>query len=75
LESINIINSIIEKENSISISYIINYICEKYGQGYKDSIKENLYLVDLFNDDVFSTTEKNMMNYLLNNFFKTNNVI
>jgi hypothetical protein len=71
-KTIKILNEILEENQDISINLIIKYV-KKEGI-FKNQILENCYLVDLFNDDIFSITEKNTMKWILNDFLLTNDI-
>ena len=71
-KTIKLLNEILEENQYISIDLIIKYV-KKEGIS-KNQILENCYLVDLFNDDIFSTTEKKTIKWLLNDFLLTNDI-
>lgn len=75
-QTVDFLNYIyIEKQHR---TYNANLIC-KYIRDFKDSITindivENAYLIDMFNPDVFTHSQQTSMNFLLEAFFRRNNV-
>lgn len=74
-QAINILNNILIDHDDIDLKLLLEYSKSVSKKNISmDTIAENAYLVDLFNDDIFTLTEKNIMKWVLNNFLQNNNI-
>jgi hypothetical protein len=73
-KAINILNNILDDNDNIDLNLLLEYSKKVAPEIGMASISDNAYLVDLFNDSIFSITEKNIMKWILNNFFQNNNI-
>lgn len=72
--TIDFLNYIYDKENKYNLDLICKYIGEFRENINCNDILENSFLVDIFNDTIFSNADKTAMDFLLKEFFKRNNI-
>jgi len=73
-QSIKILNNILDDFDDINLNLLLKYSKKISNEIDTKSIYDNGYLVDLFNDDIFTITEKNIMKWIMNYFFQNNNI-
>lgn len=71
--TIKLLNQVIAKYKCLNIDNIFKEI-RNFGDISKNDLEDNAFLVDIYNSDVFTNQEKINMDYVLTNFFTSNNI-